>query len=102
MLIVYFIRNVVHNPWNQASSEIGYFQVTPLSLHFEKQREFKMKKFIRNKHTQIQESSKQTSSATKEKCSPLKSQVFRNNQWVDPSSTVLIARLQRVISSASF
>ena len=86
MLIVYFIRNVVQIPWNQASSEIGYFQVTPLSLHFEKQRELKMK-FIRNKHTEIQEASEQTTSANEEKCSPLKSQVFKNNQWVDPSSS---------------
>ena len=46
-----------------------------------------MKKFIRNKHTQIQESSKELSSANKGKCSPLNSQVFRNNQWVDPSSS---------------
>ena len=87
ILIVCIIRNVVQIPWNQASSEIRYFQATPLSLHFEKQREFKMKKSIRNKHTQIQESSKETISANKEKCSPLKSQVFRNNQWVDPSSS---------------
>ena len=46
-----------------------------------------MKKFIRNKHTEVQECSKEKISANKDKCSPLKSQVFRNNKWVDPSSS---------------
>ena len=46
-----------------------------------------MKKFIRNKDKQIQQSSKQNTSQKKAKSSPVRSQVFRNNEWVDPSSS---------------
>ena len=46
-----------------------------------------MKKFIRNKDTQIQQFPQQNTSEKKKNTSPLKSQVVRKNQWVDPSSS---------------
>ena len=46
-----------------------------------------MKKFIRNKDKQIQQSSKKNTSQKKAKSSPVRSQVFRNNEWVDPLSS---------------
>ena len=46
-----------------------------------------MKKFIKSKDKQIQQSSKQNTSQKKANIGPVRSQVFRNNQWVDPSSS---------------